>query len=190
VANLKAAVDLQAYVIMSKRCGYTLAEVMVMVALLSIVLVIGVPGFYQLMRNNRTTVAANDFVTALNLARSEAVKRAAVVRVSACDDGGQCDDEGSDWARGWTVWVDSADGTADTLDVDESLDERLKVFAALKGNASLTGSASRVNFSSDGSADAAHCFELRLPDAHSWRRIQVNLAGAIQVERDRECGGG
>jgi len=73
---------------MASYRGFTLLELMVTVAVLSILLTMGVPAFGDLVRNNRITAQANQLVSAINIARSEAVKRGRNVQVAVVPDGG------------------------------------------------------------------------------------------------------
>ena len=53
--------------------GFTLIELMIIIALLSIVLGIAIPSFTQLVNNNRSQALAQEAVALLNFARSTAV---------------------------------------------------------------------------------------------------------------------
>ncbi len=55
--------------------GFTLLELMVTLLVAGIVLGIGVPNFMEFQRNNAMIAAANDMISGLYLARTEAVKR-------------------------------------------------------------------------------------------------------------------
>jgi type IV fimbrial biogenesis protein FimT len=55
--------------------GFTLTELMVTVAIASILVAMAVPSFRGLTISNALTTAANDVVGALNLAKTEAIKR-------------------------------------------------------------------------------------------------------------------
>ena len=59
----------------AKQAGFTLIELMFTIVVLAVLLGIGVPNFRDFVRNSRLTSAANDLLTDVNLARSEAVKR-------------------------------------------------------------------------------------------------------------------
>jgi prepilin-type N-terminal cleavage/methylation domain-containing protein len=53
--------------------GFTLMELMVTIAIAAILVGTAIPSFTSTITNNRLTTSANELVTALNLARSEAV---------------------------------------------------------------------------------------------------------------------
>ena len=96
------------------------------VAIAAIVLGMGVPGFQQLIRANRTVTEVNRLVTALSLARSEAVKRNATVAMCrASGSNARC--AGVNWENGWVVFTDNVtqNGTIDageqTLQVYEGM---------------------------------------------------------------------
>jgi type IV fimbrial biogenesis protein FimT len=66
-----------------RETGFTLLELMVTVMILGILLTIGVPNFMEFQRNNVMAAAANDLISAVLLARTEAVKRQAPVTLCA-----------------------------------------------------------------------------------------------------------
>ena len=79
--------------------GYTMIELLVVMAVAAILFATGIPSFAGLLREAQLSTATNDFFASINLARAEAVQRGVRVdMVPAGDDG--------DWAKGWTVFVD------------------------------------------------------------------------------------
>jgi len=74
--------------------GFTLIEMMVVIALVAILGTIAVPGFRDLLLNQRLASNTSDFVAALSLARTEAMKRSQKVGLDPID---------GDWSSGWEV---------------------------------------------------------------------------------------
>ena len=58
-----------------RQRGFTLLELMVTVTVLGVLLGLAVPSFTAAMRNNRIVSQNNEFIGALNYARSEAIRR-------------------------------------------------------------------------------------------------------------------
>jgi type IV fimbrial biogenesis protein FimT len=85
--------------------GFTLMELMVVLALAAIILGIGVPGFREFQRNNRLTVAANDVLGAIISSRAEALRRQSTV--SMCRSPAPNDADATCGAgTGWIVFAD------------------------------------------------------------------------------------
>ena len=86
--------------------GFTLIEVLVVVALISIMLAIAAPSFVTFISNYRVTSAMNDFLQGVSLTRSEAMKRGRRVTMAPIAAG--------DWKSGWNIFVDlSSDAVYD-----------------------------------------------------------------------------
>jgi type IV fimbrial biogenesis protein FimT len=66
--------------------GFTLVELMIVMVVAAVVLAIGAPQFSEFRRNNRLSGASNDLLAALQLARTEAIKRQSPVAVCATAD--------------------------------------------------------------------------------------------------------
>ena len=88
--------------------GFSLLELMIAVVVLAIGVGLAIPSFRDLMRNSNTSANSSDLVVALNMARSEAIKRGTRVAVLSTS-------TTSDWSSGWTIAADTArDGTYST----------------------------------------------------------------------------
>lgn len=81
--------------------GVTLLELLIAIAVAALVAGIAVPGFSGLVQSSRMTGAVNSFAAALNLARSEAIRRGVRVTVCPASTGDAC--AGEDFAGGWAV---------------------------------------------------------------------------------------
>ncbi|MBI3374209.1 MAG: GspH/FimT family pseudopilin [Betaproteobacteria bacterium] len=78
------------------RQGFTMIELMMVVALTGILATIAAPSFKDFVLATRVRTAASDLYASLVLARSEAIKRSASVTVTPAS---------GDWRNGWTVAV-------------------------------------------------------------------------------------
>lgn len=123
---------------MKKQTGLTIIELMFALALMAVVMAMAVPNFSQLIKNNRLTSQANEFITAINYARNEAIKRNQNVILCRSSTGASCGG-GTGWEDGWIVYADT--------NSNSSLDsgEELKIFGALAGNNTLRGNANYTN---------------------------------------------
>lgn len=153
--------------------GFTLFELIVTMAVVGIILSFGIPGFTSFIQNNRATTHTNDLVTALNLGRSEATRRAAPITVCSSADGATCNG-GNDWSGGWIVRNDAGDV--------------LRTWPERSGGAGVvTGNVSQVRFLARGSlaGGVAPLVQVRLPDCtgDQGRDVGVNVAGRISVNR-------
>lgn len=82
--------------------GFTLVELMVAVAVLGILMAIGLPAMRDMMLNSKRSAAANELLSAMLLARSEANKLGQDVTVCPLrTDLTQC---GTDWKQGVMVF--------------------------------------------------------------------------------------
>lgn len=147
--------------------GFTLIELMVTIAVLAILLAVAIPSYQTFVMNSRMASQTNDLITALSLARSEAVKRAANVTVCASSNsttaiptctGG--------WAQGWIVR--DAGGTP------------IRVQSALSGASTLSGGISTITFTANGrTATAATTLTLCPPSPAvvQGRAIQIESTG-------------
>lgn len=77
--------------------GFTLVELIVVLAVLSMLLAMAAPGLRPLMAAQRVRAAVFDLTADLVLARSEAVKRNARVQITP---------NAAGWAEGWTITVE------------------------------------------------------------------------------------
>jgi type IV fimbrial biogenesis protein FimT len=138
-----------------RQQGFTLLELMVTLFIASILLGLAVPSFRDMSTRNRLVTYTNDFISSINLARSEAVRRGAPVSICHSDDGTSCS---GTWNDGWITFAD-ADGNGEAGDPDDEpvlrVHEPLDVKYSLAGDPAI---ADGVTFTPDGSATAGGVF--------------------------------
>jgi len=101
--------------------GFTLTEVMVVVAISGVILAIAVPSLTGLLTRRQLNDQTAAFTRSLNLARSAAVKHGRVVTMCRSDapeaPAPTCDAHTGNWATGWLIFVDEDDdGVVDVTD--------------------------------------------------------------------------
>ena len=167
---------------MKTNKGFTLIELMIVIVIAAIMVTIAVPSMRTMIQNNRITTQANLFLGALNVARSEAVKRGKTV--SICSSANQTSCAGNNaWEAGWIVFVDDS-GTAGTRDGTDAI---IRVWSALAGGSTLAegGTASYVQYQTTGTANAAASFSLTIPDCigDQVRTIAISATGRANVTK-------
>lgn len=103
---------------MKKSLGYTLIELMSILAVASILVSVGLPMMSVFFESNRMITNTNDLVAGLNIARSEAIKQQIRVTLCQSDNATACSGTGQ-WEDGWIVFQDP-NGNA-SVDVGERI---------------------------------------------------------------------
>ena len=124
---------------MKKSSGFTLIELMVVIAIASILMKLAAPSFRQLIQSNAISSNVNSFLADMRFARSESVRRGGGVimcRSNApeaanpvCNTGSG--PGGNGWVSGWIIFHDvNGDGTR-TSTSTAATDPVLRVQAAI-----------------------------------------------------------
>lgn len=121
--------------------GFTIVELIVALTIAAILMAIAAPPLQKFVSSNRLTSQVNDLLADINLARSEAIKRAETTGVCVTAAGGSSCVTSGNWANGWLVYYTNA-GTKVPI----------KNHEPLTGNNTLTspGSVDEITFSTSG----------------------------------------
>ncbi len=164
--------------------GIGLPDLLSAIAIITISLSIGVPAFNSILTSSNLTAYNNEMVRALNMARSESVKRGYIVAVCKSSQATvQCNNAAS-WENGWVVFVDRNDNQS----IDDS-DTIIETFADLQSGYTLssTNFADNVRYRPDGRSNTSGNFYLCSTGSYkSFRKINVSATGRIRSQDDAE----
>ncbi len=143
--------------------GFTLIELLMTLIVVSIVVSLGAPALSDIIRNNRLTTQTNALVTALNLSRSEAIRRNVNITICASSDQATCTNDG--WENGWIIMDDN--------------NQVLRVFEPLEGLSSMASTAQSIQYTPTGfiNGGVAVTFDLCAKSGAPGRQINITPTG-------------
>lgn len=154
--------------------GFTLMELMVTLTIVAILAGLAVPAMSEFGVRTNVSSTTNDIVVALNLARSEAVKRGREVSLISA---------AGSWTGGWTV----ATNTGEVLTRHDGVADEYRVLGAATG---AGAPADRVIFTGTGALSLATAYNFSVcrpsfaPGDAQSRRVVVAASGSIRSFRD------
>jgi len=165
--------------------GYTLIEMLVVLAIVGVAAGWALPGFRDLALNAARTQQVNAFLQAVYLARSEAIKRNGVVSLCPSPDGTDCA-PGTDWHEGWIVFVNLDRDSPAVRDAGEDLLQAYPAWADGGIDANRTTLSFRAFGQSGVTATVTFC-DTR--GSRSARAVIISQTGRPRVT-DRSATGG
>jgi type IV fimbrial biogenesis protein FimT len=177
--------------------GFTLPELMLVLAVAAILLALAAPDLRDLVRRQQLKAAAADLFTAVDLARTQALARG--TRVVLAPRKATGDAAGADWRTGWIVYVDVDEdgrrGPADLLIAEHGpLAPGMAVATAFTGRAppeyiAYNGAGRGCGLANSA---AARWGTVSLFHGGGIRRITINMLGRARLcdpARDAACAG-
>lgn len=157
--------------------GFTLVELLVTIALVAILLALAAPSFSDAALSSRLAANANRLAASATLARSEAIKRNAIITVCISVNGTTCATPTTGgWEQGWIV----LSGTTVLL-YEQAAPTGLKITVLPVSATSLSFQATGV-----GSTKADFTVCRATPSAGSQERVvSVSLTGRTSVTTTR-----
>ncbi len=172
--------------------GFTLVELAITLAVLAVLMGIAAPLFTGVSNGNRMTSNANEMVAALQIARSEAIRRN--VRTTLCQsaNGSTCSNA-TPW-QGWIIFAD-ANGN-DVADADEIVRVgNIETPVQVIPSSNVTNS--RITFRADGLAYAGNnlleanmrvCIPVTNPNLNV-RDVNIAVGGRVAVRAPIDASG-
>lgn len=146
--------------------GFTLIELMIVIAIIAVIASFGIPAFNQAIRNNEIRTDTNSLLALLNYARSEAVTRKVIVQVCSSSNGTSCAGD-----TDWNKQVIALQGAT-----------VLRQVPAITTDNTLTASTNTYSFNTDGTATIGTITVCAAPNTVSSRRISINGSGQARSE--------
>ena len=171
----------------NRDSGFTLIELMVSMAVIVVLLTVGVPSFKDFVKNNRVIAETGKVIIAMQVIRSEAVKRGTRSVICASTDQATCS-ASTDWTTGWITFSDlnqdatlNGDGSCTTEAEQLTKECILRINNPLE-NVTLTGGANFVQFLPSGlAANAPIVFTAKAVNCtkQQQRAITVTRQGRV-----------
>jgi type IV fimbrial biogenesis protein FimT len=170
--------------------GFTLLELFIIVVILAITMAFAAPGVTTMLANERITTGVNDFVAALQFAKTEAATRLNPVTICKRNAAGSDCVAGGDWSAGWIVFSD-VDGDA-SVDGGETV---LLTHEALNANISFGGTAgvtTSITYQPSGTTSITNTEVLIMCDARGFgdsaRGVLVTITGRGNTMKASDSG--
>lgn len=173
-----------------RPAGFTLPELLVVLAVVGVLLAAGVPGLRGYTRNQQLANAANAFLGALNLARSEAIRRGSRVDLAPRD--------GNRWENGWVVFANKPGDANLQFDAGDELIYSHDSLPAGLSMATTLSDKSAPYIAYNGNGRTRNNISDRAPQWGSWqfslngrtRLVRLGILGRARIcnpADDRSC---
>ncbi|GAB4182081.1 MAG: Tfp pilus assembly protein FimT/FimU [Wenzhouxiangellaceae bacterium] len=158
--------------------GFTVLDLMLAIAIVTVLLSLGLPSLQALLLNNRMNATANTLITHLQLARHTAVSERRPITLCPSLDGETCELT-SQWRDGWLVFKDD-----DNDRLRDPAEPLIQVAGKQPVDSITSGQRRNFRYRFDGSAAGSNG-SLRICDERGLlhgRRLVVSIMGRVRGE--------
>jgi type IV fimbrial biogenesis protein FimT len=156
-----------------KGHGFTLIELMVTLTIAVILLTVAVPSYQSFVASTELTTSANDLIAAINLTRSESVKRDAIVSL-------QSTNQTTDFAAGYCIVVGDPGNCSGAVRQWEALGSEVTL--------TVSGASASVGFDGLGGLTSSQAVVFDIcRDSELHRRVTVSLMGRPKLTSLASC---
>ncbi|BFM21646.1 GspH/FimT family pseudopilin [Gilvimarinus japonicus] len=179
------------------QVGFTLIELLITTVVLAILIAMAAPSFQTMILNSHSEAVGESLVNAIQVTKTEAVKRGRRVSLCAANNAGNAC--ANDWTNGWIIFVDEAatDEAAapvvgDVLRHTSDFDDATQITATNNGATNFvrftsTGQLGRIGGPANTASVVVNSF-VEGCQGPRQRDITVGVAGMIDVE-EVDCSG-
>ncbi|WP_045857939.1 GspH/FimT family pseudopilin [Teredinibacter purpureus] len=168
----------------NKSLGFSLVELMVVLAIAAMLLVVATPGFMDTSAKSIVRAGVTELASDLAYARSSAITRSTSVSICPSDEESsprECND--GDWVDGWLIFYDTdEDGNLDAGEevarVGSSMNARLAI--TVDNTVTFNRRGGKTNVS-----EFVFCIDEDTGDFNT-RSIVVNVGGLVRGSRDTD----
>ncbi len=167
-----------------KNKGFTLIELMITVAIMSIMMAVGLPSFQSIIASSRLTSTTNAMVSALQLARFEALKQHKTVIIAP--------KQTTTWVSGWEVFVDlNKDDLPQSGEqilaesIFDATHSTMTITAEFSDHIGYTANARPIHNGVQLSTESYFLFKMNTNN--ECRKIVISLTGRVSVETPTSC---
>lgn len=172
--------------------GFTIPELMIVVAVVAVLLVVGIPQMNKVVQGRQLVAQASEVASALAYARAEAAARAHHVVICGKNAAGTACSGSDDWSNGWIIFADKDNGS--DLDAGEEI---IKAEGAMKSGVTLEANTNLLafNYLGESVAGVDVIFDLCSADpdnagldVNKSRKVAVNKVGSATISMgDATC---
>jgi type IV fimbrial biogenesis protein FimT len=166
--------------------GFTLIELMVSVAIVALMIGLAVPSYRYSINSSRVASDSDGLLSALQLARTEAIRRGLSVTVCSSNATGSACSGSNNWKTGWLVFVDLNNNAS--YDAGDTLVRRQS--ALTSANAVIAdNNTSAVRFNREGIASGLAndpvtvSFSPPTNSSTQKRCLAISMAGRMLIQR-------